>query len=129
MCILILVQIRLGLMYTLDQDIFYRVEMLRPCPYVRCFHRCLATVTSSSAQVQEPLNFLSGKRCDPSEIIGNFDLKYPATGNRGTNLNDMKYRYEYKPACSIFCWKTMIYFSFLINCTINTNQLIWSIFT
>lgn len=53
--------------------------MLRPCPYVRCFHRCLATSISSSSQVQAPLNFLSGKRCDPSENIGNFDLKYPAT--------------------------------------------------
>ena len=62
----------------------FRVEMLRPnCPYIRCFHRCLATVSSSSSQVQQPLNFLSGKRCDPLENIGNFTLKYPATGNPG----------------------------------------------
>ncbi|XP_056007997.1 4-trimethylaminobutyraldehyde dehydrogenase-like [Ostrea edulis] len=53
--------------------------LLRRCPYVHCFHRCLTTVTGSSPQVQQPLNFLQGKRCNPSDSVGEFDLKCPAT--------------------------------------------------
>ncbi|XP_061186013.1 4-trimethylaminobutyraldehyde dehydrogenase-like [Saccostrea echinata] len=55
--------------------------MLRPCPFARCFHRSLhvVTVTGSSPQVQQPLNFLQGRRCDPTDTAGKFDLKYPAT--------------------------------------------------
>ncbi|CAG2230524.1 ALDH9A1 [Mytilus edulis] len=46
---------------------------------IRCPHRCMCTVTGSSSQVCQPLNYLDGQRVDP-KCTQTFDLREPATG-------------------------------------------------
>lgn len=43
--------------------------------------RCYVSVTADSRQVQQPLNFLAGKRVDLNSTVSKeFDLIAPATG-------------------------------------------------
>ncbi|XP_063421468.1 4-trimethylaminobutyraldehyde dehydrogenase-like [Mytilus trossulus] len=46
---------------------------------IRYPHRCMCTVTGSSSQVSQPLNYVDGQRVDP-KCTQTFDLREPATG-------------------------------------------------
>lgn len=48
--------------------------------FVRCPHRCICTVTGTSPQVKQPLNYIDGQRVEPS-CTDTFVLKEPATGS------------------------------------------------